>query len=220
MNKIYFTFLILLVSISSSQAVDILVTESLVKFGHGKYNAVQVKIPGVLEKGVLKAWVKKMKDLKGKIKTSRHGVEAEGATYFDINHYPGNFYAKTEQVGSVVELSVAVDIDGKYIKSADNMKAYNGLKSFMVEFSKDVIRAQVQRELLAAEKLLKKQQKEMEKLKKKKLKLKEDVVGWQEDIKVAEDEIIQNDLSQKTQVDVIIRQQQEVEAIKKKQLEI
>jgi hypothetical protein len=220
MNKIYFLFLIVLVSVSTVKAVDIVVTESKVKFSHGKFNAVQVQIPGVLEKDVLKAWANKMKDLKGKIKTSRHGVEAAGATYFDINHYPGNFYAETKLVGGIVELSVAVDLDGKYIKSSDNMKAYNGLKSFMVEFSKGLIREQVQKELAAAEKLLKKQQKALEKLKKKKLNLKEDVVGCQEDIKLAENEIIQNDLSQKNQVDVIIRQQQEVEAIKKKQLEI
>jgi len=220
MAKLYFTFLILFLSFSSTKAVDVSVDEGNVKFNHGKYNAVQVKIVGVQEKDVIKAWSKKMKKLKGKVKSSRHQVEGIGVMYYDINHYPGNFYAKSNQEGSYVEFAVAVDLDGEYVSSESNMKAYSALENFLIEFSKEVIRAQVQKELEEAEKVLKKQQKQMEKLKKKKEKLKEDIVGWKEDVKVAESEIIQNDNDQKKQVDVIINQQEKIEEIKKKQSKI
>lgn len=220
MSKFYFSILVLFFSFSSAKAVDVAVEEISVKFNHGRYNAVQVTIIGVQEKDVLKAWSKKMKKLKGKVKSTRHEVVGLGAIYYDIHHYPGNFYAKSKQEGGHVEFAVAVDLDAKYIESSDNMKAYAALEQLLIEFSKDVIRAQVQKELEAAEKALKKQQKAMEKLKKKKVKLKENIVGWKEDVKVAEGEVIQNDIDQKTQVDVIIKQQEKVEEIKKKQSEI
>jgi len=220
MSKLYFAFLILCLSFSSTKAIDVAVDEGYVKFNHGKYNAVQVKIVGVQEKYVIKAWSKKMKKLKGKVKSSRHQVEGIGVMYYDIHHYPGNFYAKSKQEGSYVEFAVAVDLDGEYVSSEKRMKAYKALEQFLIEFSKDVIRAQVQKELEEAEKVLKKQQKQMEKLKKKKVKLKENIVGWKEDVKVAESEIIQNDTDQKKQVDVIINQQEKIEEIKKKQSKI
>ncbi|MFT6717592.1 MAG: 3-methyladenine DNA glycosylase AlkD [Saprospiraceae bacterium] len=220
MSKLYFTLIILFFSFSNTKAIDVDVKEGYMKFTHGKYNSLQVKIVGVQEKDVLKAWSKKMKKLKGKVKSSRHQVEGLGVMYYDIHHYPGNFYAKSKQNGAYVEFAVAVDLDGDYISSSDNMKAYSALKQFLIEFSKDVIRAQVKNELEAAQKALKKQQKEMEKLKKKKLRLKEHIVAWKEEIKLAENELIINDTDQKKQVDVIIKQQEKVEIIKKKQSEI
>ena len=220
MSKFYFLILVLFISFSNVKAIDVAVEEISVKFNHGRYNAVQVKIVGVQEKDVLKAWARKMKKLKGKVKSTRHEVVGLGAIYYDIHHYPGNFYGKSKQELGHVEFAVAVDLDGKYVESSNNMKGYAALEQLLIEFSKEVIRAQVQNELETAEKALKKQQKAIEKLKKEKLKLKENIVGWKQEVKVAEGEVIQKDIDQKIQVDVIIKQQAKVAEIKKKQSEI
>lgn len=220
MIRYFFTSLLFLCFMSTVKAVDIPVSETFVKFDHGKHNALQVAISGVQEKNVIKAWAKKMKDLKGVVKQGRHEVEAMGAIYYDIHHYPGNFYAKSKENDGVVIFSVAVDLEGKYIESSDNKQGYEALKQFLIKFSKEAIRAQVENDLNEAEKALKKQQKELAKLKRKKVKLKEHIIGWKQDIKQAESDTIQNNLNQKKQVDLIQNQEHEIENIKKKQAEI
>lgn len=220
MSKFYLAFLIVFSSFSSSYAIDISVREGIVKFKHGRFNALQVKIIGVQEKDVLKAWSKKMKKLKGKVKSARHGSEALGAVLFEVHHYPVNLYAQSKQNDTYVEFSVAVDLEGKYVESSENMKACSAMEKFLIDFSKDVIKAQVQSELDAAQKSLKQEQKKMEKLKKKTVRLNANIVGWKTDLKIAESEVIQNSIDQKNQVDIIIKQQEKIEIIKNKQLEI
>lgn len=220
MNKLFLVSCCLFLPFFTSFAVTIKVEEKIVKYSNGKHNALQVNIMGVEEKEVLKAWAKKMKSMKGKVEKKRHEVIGMGAIYYDVHHYPGNYYGRTKQHETHVAFSVAVDLEGKFVSSSSNSKAYAALEVMIISFSKEVIRNQVQKEKQEAEKQLSAQEKELQKLKKKNEKLHQHIEKWKSSIKLAESELIENESDQKKQVQVIIDQQEKVNSIRKKESEI
>ncbi len=220
MKTAFLGVVLLLAFVTEATAVELQVRETTVSFKDGNHNALTIKIIGVQEKQVIKAWAKKMKRNKGKTDKSKHGVVAERVTWKSIFATPTNYLAKTELNSSTLTLSVAVNLGGAYLNSSDHKSAYKSLEKELIAFAKEVLKAQVQDEISAAKKVLKKNERKLTSLQSANARYKKNIEKWKQNIIDAEDAIVQNESDQVTQEQVIVDQKVVVEEIVLKESQI
>ena len=220
MKRTLLGMILLLAFVTQSAAIELQVRETTVGFKDGNHNALTIKIVGVYEKQVIEAWAKKMKKNKGKTNKNKHGVVAERVTWQSIFATPSTYLAKTELNLSTLTLSIAVNLGGAYLNSSDHESAYKSLEKELIAFAKELLKAQVQVELLAAKKILKKNEKKLASLQSSNARSKKNIEGWKQDITDAEADIVQNESEQVTQEQVIVDQKTVVEEIIEKESQI
>lgn len=204
----------------TASAIELKVREFRVKYKDGTFNSLSVDIPGVDEKLAQEVWVKRMKSLKGKTKKKKHQTKSEGVLFYELYEYPCIMYSHMEHDAQKVSFAVAVKMGEDYLNSDDHKTSYANLEKYLKEFAKDVLKAQVDRELSAAKKSLGKQEKQQQKLEKQHMKLETNIAGWKADIIKAEAGIVTNDSLQVIQKEKIENQKKKIELIEQKKSKI
>lgn len=199
------------------QAGTIKVIEGNFKIAGSRNNVLTVVIYETDFDEVIKAWKKKMKSTKVKVKTSKGEVFADNAVIKKLGDYPMDIYARTEKIVGGSKLIVGVNLGGVFLNSRDHKDKYDSFARFVEEFAESQIRASIIEQIKDAEKELKRRVKAQEYLVKHKESLKNKIVGYKNDIKEAEFKISNNESDQVAQKKKIEAQKEEFEAVKAKE---
>jgi hypothetical protein len=199
------------------QAGTIKVIEGNSKIAGSRNSVLTVVIYETDFEEVIKAWKKKMKSTKVKVKTSKGEVFADNAVIKKLGDHSMDIYARTEKIVGGSKLIVGVNLGGVFLNSRDHKDKYDSFARFVEEFAESQIRASIIEQIKDAEKELKRRVKAQEYLVKHKESLKNKIVGYKNDIKEAELKISTNESKQVTQKKKIEAQKIEVESVKAKE---
>ena len=199
------------------QAGTIKVIEGNSKIAGSRNNVLTVVIYETDFDEVIKAWKKKMKSTKVKVKTSKGEVFADNAVIKKLGDHPMDIYARTEKILGGSKLIVGVNLGGAFLNSKDHKEKYDAFAKFVEEFAENQIRASIIEQVKDAEKELNSSIIKQKNLVKNKERLKNKIVGYKNDIKEAEVKISNNESDQVAQKKKIEAQKKEVEAVKAKE---
>ena len=199
------------------QAGTVKVIESNSKIAGSSNNVLTVIIYETDFEEVIKAWKKKMKSTKVKVKTSKGEIFADNAVIKNLGDHPMDIYARTEKVLGGAKLIVGVNLGGAFLNSRDHKDKYDAFAKFVEEFAENQIKESITEQVKDAEKELNSSIRKQENLVKSKERLKNKIVGYKNDIKEAEVKISNNESDQVAQKKKIEEQKKEVEAVKAKE---
>ena len=199
------------------QAGTIKVIEGNSKIAGSRNNVLTVVIYETDFEEVIKAWKKKMKSTKVKVKTSKGEVFADNAVIKKLGDYPMDIYARTEKIVGGSKLIVGVNLGGAFLNSKDHKEKYDAFAKFVEEFAENQIRSSIIEQVKDAEKELNSSIIKQKNLVKNKERLKNKIVGYKNDIKEAEFKISNNESDQVAQKKKIEAQKEEFEAVKAKE---
>ena len=136
------------------QAGTIKVIEGNSKIAGSRNNVLTVVIYETDFDEVIKAWKKKMKSTKVKVKTSKGEVFADNAVIKKLGDHPMDIYARTEKILGGSKLIVGVNLGGAFLNSKDHKEKYDAFAKFVEEFAENQIRASIIEQVKDAEKEL------------------------------------------------------------------
>lgn len=185
------------------------VRESNENIGGGSHSAMTVTVVAKEKDDVEDAIRSFMKGMdaktssgKGEIYGEKAKTKAMGEKYFYI-------YGKVEEVkGEGFKMTIAVDLGGAYLNSAEHKDQFKHIKDKVYELAVKIQKDAVGEDLKAAEKLLEKYEDEQKDLEKDNKESKEDIEDYKKKITEAEEKIKKNEEDQK-------KKKEEIEAQKK-----
>ena len=199
------------------QAGTIKVIEGNSKIAGSRNSVLTVVIYETDFEEVIKAWKKKMKSTKVKVKTSKGEVFADNAVIKKLGDHSMDIYARTEKIVGGSKLIVGVNLGGAFLNSKDHKEKYDAFAKFVEEFAENQIRSSIIEQVKDAEKELNSSIIKQKNLVKNKERLKNKIVGYKNDIKEAEFKISNNESDQVAQKKKIEAQKEEFEAVKAKE---
>ncbi len=209
--------LLFVISVGTSFAQKIQVSESSENIGGGNHNALIISIPGATVDDVEKAWKNEMKKMGGKFSKEKGEYFADDCKNKKMGDNTFDVYARAEEEGDgAVKLVVAFDLGGAFMSSGAHGEQFKIMQeeiySFAVETCKDIIG----KELKEQEKMLGKLEKEQKDLVKDNEDLHKDIEDYKKKIAEAEKDIEDNEKDQGTKKEEIIAQKAVVKEVDEK----
>jgi len=185
------------------------VRESNENIGGGSHNAMTVTVVAK-EKGDVEDAIRSfMKDMDAKTSSSKGEIYGEKAKTKAMGEKYFYVYGKVEEVkGEGFKMTIAVDLGGAYLNSAEHKDQFKYIKDKVYELAVKIQKDAVGADLKAAEKLLEKYEEEQKDLEKDNKDSKEDIEDYKKKITEAEEKIKKNEENQK-------KKKEEIEAQKK-----
>lgn len=167
------------------------------KFSSGSQPCLVTTIYANTQDEVQSEWKSFLKDFKNeKVKNSGNEVFADNVLIKDWGNNPVDVYTtfKENKKDQTVEMNVAFDLGGAYLKSSD--ERYNSAEKMVKEFAIKMTKIPLEKKVKDNEKALGKLQDNQKDLEKENKSLKSDIESYKEKIKKAEDDIKKNEENQ------------------------
>lgn len=181
-------------------------------------NAFSIVLPKTEKKEVEKAWVKFIKEYKGKTKLNKK----TNITFSDDTAIKGmsentvDVFAQVMENGESTELVVWYNLGGAFLNSEMHIEGTMIGKKLLTDFALTVSTAAIEELLAAEEASLKELAKEQEKLEKEKKDYEAEIKKYEEKIKEARSNIEKNVEVQVAQKEKVAQQQHVVDEVKTK----
>ncbi|MEM9885145.1 MAG: hypothetical protein AAF849_04575 [Bacteroidota bacterium] len=181
-------------------------------------HAFSLVLPKTDQKTVEKAWMKFIKEYKGKTKADKKSgvIFTDNADLEDMSNNTVDVYAQVVPNGDATVLTVWYNLGGAYLNSEMHADKVGVGKDLINTFALTVSRAAIEEMLAAEEASLKDLQKEQEKLEKEKKDYENEIAKCEQKIKEAKQNIEKNETAQASQAEKIAAQQKEVDVVKEK----
>ncbi|HET6245635.1 MAG: hypothetical protein H0V01_00545 [Bacteroidetes bacterium] len=167
-------------------------SESNENIGNGKNNALIVTIYEASASDIEKEWKSIMKDFNAKV-SSKKEIFADDATIKAIGPNTVDVYARVEDnKNGSVKFIVGFDLGGAYLSSSQHSSEFKEAKNIVYNFAVKVSKEAVEAVVKEAEKLQKKNEKDLESLVKDKGSLEKDIETYKSKIQAAEADIQKN----------------------------
>jgi len=167
------------------------------KFSSGKQNCLVTTIYSNNKDDVQSEWKSFLKDFKNeKVKSNGNEVFGDNVLIKDWGNNPVDVYATFDEnkKDQTVEMHVAFDLGGAYIKSSDDR--YNSAEKMVKEFAIKMTKIPLEKKVKDNEKALGKLEDNQKDLEKENKNLKSDIESYKEKIKKAEEDIKKNEENQ------------------------
>lgn len=186
------------------------------KFSSGSQSCLKTIIYENNEDDVASEWKSLLKDFKNeKVKNSKGEVFGDNVLIKDWGNNPVDVYAtfKENKKDRTVEMNVAFDLGGAYLKSSD--ERYNSAEKMVKEFAIKMTKIPLEKKVKENEKSLGNLEDAQKDLEKENKNLKSDIESYKEKIKKAEEDIKKNESNQEKKKSEIEIQKKVVEESKK-----
>lgn len=196
MNKLLITFGIVAIT-SQLSAQKINVKSGSEKFSSGNQNCLKTTIYFNNEDDVKSEWKSFLKDFKNeKVKNSGNEVFGDNVLFKDWGNNPVDVYATfiENKKDQTVEMNVAFDLGGAYLKSSD--ERYASAEKMVKEFAVKMTKVPMEKKVKENEKALNRLEGDQKDLEKDNKNLKSDIESYKEKIKKAEADIKKNEENQ------------------------
>jgi hypothetical protein len=185
-------------SLMSFGQKPVTVEENPVKFKHGEYPGLVLKIPEVELNVIDKAWNSLLEDkTKSEITIENGELYIFGAKISDIYDSPLNVYSKSGTGDSIVILEVVLELKpNEYVGNDEFTHELSLAKNYLFAFGRDQYAAVAKEQLKAVEKTLRLLEQKLEDLYSEKIKLEKSIVDSKNNISQSQDEIaiLKNDI--------------------------
>lgn len=186
------------------------------KMSQGYKEGLTVDIPEANAKDVEKLWKKQLKDYNAKVSNTKGEIFADDASVKELGENTVDIYAIVEEQKDFASLTVFFDLGGAFLSASQHSAKYEAMEKVIEKIAIEAAKEAVGSQIDAADKALKDLKGDQEKLIKENEKLKSNIEGWKEDIKKAENDLVQNGKDQEAKKSAITEQQKMVEALKNK----
>ena len=184
----------------------------------GTNRGLKVLIPETSQKETIKTWSKLMKDYESKNEKIRKETDylSPDAQIPSLGEQPINVYSQFQETPEGVYMNVFFDMGSYYINSDMHPKQIDAAKKLITSFATRVAKASIQTVLNEETKKLEKLEKELKVLKRDKEKFENEIKNANETIVQREKDIKENTKNQAEKQDTITKQKSEVDKINTK----
>ena len=215
-------FKILLLFLFPLSIVAQQVSEGAKKMTLGDQSGLHVIIKKTEAEDIEEAWIKYIKDYKGKTKKNKKTGEvfSDNAEIEAISANSIDIYTTTVQNGEDTELSVWFNLGGAFLNSNQHAVGYAEAVKLLEDFVLANSAASLEEMVSVEEKQLKKLEGEMKDLKKEKENYEEEIAKCEKKIEESKKGIEQNAVSQREKTTEMETQKQTIERLRSKLQEI
>lgn len=199
-----------------AQNKEVTLTEGMYSFSVGSKNAITITVPDSKMEVVSKSLKKEIKSWGGKMKSSKTEIttlQSSDKKLLDGKAF--DTYTKIYQDGQDVKISIAVDLGGAYLSSADYPEKFNQFKQRLYMFAVTAGTASVAADSKAEEKILKGLQKELKSFEKNDQNYKKNIEKMKAEIQKNETSINENNVNIERKKAEITTQENKIIEIKK-----
>lgn len=212
-----FPLLTLVILLVSSFALNAQVIEKEMPMSQGVNNAMVIELPDADEKMVKKLWKKFAKDhLRSKVKYVSKQKEFLIADASISGATDATAYAKIQEYGNDAELALWINCTEGYVSGYNTPTAAENAKSMLEDFALEVKKEQIQDEIDAEEKRLKKMEKDLKRLVKDNENFHDRIEKAKLQIAENEQNIVQNEKDQESAQVSIEEQLEVIKKVKKR----
>lgn len=206
-----------ILTIGTSFAQKIQVSESNENIGGASHNAIILTIPGATLDEVEKAWKSEMKKMGGKFSKEKGEYFADNCKNKKMGDNTFDVYARAEKDGDDgVKLIVGIDLGGAFMSSNAHGDQFKLMKDEIYDFGVNTVKDIIGDQMKEQEKILEKLEKEQKDLVKENEKLHKDIEDYKKKIAEAEKDIEDNEKNQGTKKEEIGAQQKVVKDVEEK----
>ena len=211
--KNLFTLILFLFSFSVLTAQ---ISEQEKTMSAGVYNSLTLELPDTQKKFAENLWKKYMKQFDGKMRRNKKAKEycIENCNMIGVGKV--DMYSHLSGSKTSTSLTVWVDLGDEYLDSYSNSEQYTEVEKMMMRYALEVTREKIRIELAAEEKRLSRLNKSLKKLERANDNYHREIRVAEERIKRAEQNIIENEVTQEETRSSIELQKAAVEAVKKR----
>jgi len=209
-------FLFTAIGFGLAAQTDVKITEEQQIFSVGSKNSIVVTIPYVKKEFVDKELKSELKSWKGKYSFSAGEHVSSQASLKVMGEKPFDAYARTFLSGDEIKITVAIDLGGSYMTSAEHSAQYNAMVNQLNAFAQRTIAGSYKEDLKAEKKMLVALEKEQKNVQKQNEKLQKSIDDYKKKIFEAESQMSKNAAAESEKKAAVEAQKAKVTRIEKK----
>lgn len=199
-----------------AQKKEVSLKEELYSFSVGSKNAITVTLPDSKKDVVNKVLTKEIKSWGGKMKNDKTEIttlQSVDKKIFDGKAF--DTYTRIYQDGQDTKISVAVDLGGAFMTSAEHPAVFDQFKEKLYKFALNAGEASIAQEVKAEEKMLKTMNKDLKSLDKTDDKYQKEIDKLNKQIEQARQDKEANKVQIETKKKEIKEQEEKIKGMKK-----